>query len=50
MAPWEITGERVWQQAQPFAQQAVDLVGRETIADFLQACRIGTTHTASGAD
>ena len=36
----------MWQQAQPFAQQAVDLLGRETIADLLQACRIDTTQNA----
>jgi hypothetical protein len=38
------TGERMWQQAQPFAQQAIDLLGREAIADLLQACRIGTAY------
>ena len=40
------TGERMWQQAQPFAQQAIDLRGREAIADLLQACRIGTAQNA----
>ena len=36
----------MWQQAQPFAQQAVDLLGREAVADLLQACRIGTAQNA----
>ena len=39
-------GERVRQQAQPFAQQSVDLLGREAIADVLQADRVGAAQNA----
>jgi len=39
-------GERVRQQAQPFAQQTVDLLGREAVADLLQADRLGAAQNA----
>jgi hypothetical protein len=34
-------GKGVWQPAQPFAQQPVDLVGGQAVADLLQALGIG---------
>ena len=39
-------GERVRQQAQPFAQQTVDLLGREAVADLLQARGLGAAENA----
>src|SRR3974377_1227994 len=35
-------GERVWQAAQPLAQQAVDLFGRQSVPDLLQLFGGGT--------
>ena len=40
------TGERVRQKPQPFAQQCVDLGGREALADLLQALGIGAVQDA----
>src|ERR1700745_2765189 len=37
------TGEGAWQSGQLFAQQGVDLVAGEVVADLLQALRVGPT-------
>jgi len=39
-------GERMGQQAQPFAQQGIDLACREAVADLLQAFGVGAVQDA----
>jgi len=39
-------GERMGEEAQPLAQQAVDLVGRQAVADLLKPLRVGAAEHA----